>query len=219
MPEIESLEISGFSIPARGVGGDYYDCFKTHWNEVVMAIGDVSGKWVSGAILMANLQALVKSACTRRDPPAEIVASINRRLCEMNKPDRYITFCLARIDPLTGVLSYCNAGHPSLLLIRAGGNVEELEQGGLPLGIRSHAVYAGGSTIMRAGDILLLYTDGITERQRGESMFGEERLREIVRRHKRLSARAVQETVLAAVRDFAPTPLDDDTTLLLIKML
>ncbi|MCK4305611.1 MAG: SpoIIE family protein phosphatase [Candidatus Eisenbacteria sp.] len=219
MPQVESLEISGFSIPAKGVGGDYFDCFRTPWGEIVLAIGDASGKWVSGAILMANLQGLVKGESNRREGPAKIVGRINRRFSEMNKPERYITFCLARIDPLTGVVAYCNAGHPSMLLVRAGGDIEELTLGGLPLGIRSHANYIGGSSVMHAGDLLLLYTDGITERQRGEELFGEERLQKIILKHQRLSARALQELVLATVQDFAPTPLDDDTTLLLVKML
>jgi len=219
LPQVDSFEISGFSIPAQGVGGDYYDCFRTQWGEIVLAIGDAAGKSVSGAILMANLQGLVKSEAQRRDPPQEIVARINRRLCEMRKPDRYVTFCLARIDPLTGILAYSNAGHPSLLLVRADGETEELCFGGLPLGIRPQARYDGGSTYMRAGDVLLAYTDGISERQRGEELFGVTRLREIARAHRRRSARALQEAILAAVRDFAATPLDDDTTLLLVKML
>jgi phosphoserine phosphatase RsbU/P len=219
LPQVDSFEISGFSIPAQGVGGDYYDCFRTQWGEIVLAIGDAAGKSVSGAILMANLQGLVKSEAQRRDPPPEIVARINRRLCEMRKPDRYVTFCLARVDPLTGTLAYSNAGHPSLLLVRADGETEELQLGGLPLGIRPQAEYEGGSTYMRAGDVLLAYTDGISERQRGDELFGADRLREIARVHRRKSTRALQEAILAAVRDFAPTPLDDDTTLLLVKML
>ncbi len=219
LPQVDSFEISGFSIPAQGVGGDYYDCFRTQWGEIVLAIGDAAGKSVSGAILMANLQGLVTSEAQRRDPPQEIVARINRRLCEMRKPDRYVTFCLARIDPLTGTLAYSNAGHPSPLLVRAEGDTEELRLGGLPLGIRAQAQYDGGSTYMRAGDVLLAYTDGISERQRGEEMFGAGRLREIAGAHRRSSARALQEAILSAVRDFSPTPLDDDTTLLLVKML
>ena len=184
-----------------------------------MAIADASGKGVPGAILMANLQGLVKGEGVRRETPARIVERINRRLCEMNKPERYITFCFSRIDPLTGTLAYCNAGHPSLLLVRSGGRIEELALGGLPLGIRSRAGYEGGSTVMRAGDVLLLYTDGITERQRNEAIFGERRLQEMVRKHRRMSARALQEMILSAARCFAPTPLDDDTTILVVKML
>ncbi len=219
LPQVDSFEMSGFSIQAQDVGGDYYDCFRTQWGEIVLAIGDASGKSVSGAILMANLQGLVKSEAQQREPPEQIVGRINRRLCEMRKPERYVTFCLARIDPLTGTLSYCNAGHPSLLLVRSSGESEELRLGGLPLGIRPQAEYEGGSTYMRAGDVLLAYTDGISERENGDELFGEERLCEIARAHRRRSARALQEAILGAVRDFAPTPLDDDTTLLLVKML
>ncbi len=219
LPVVDSFEISGFSIPAQGVGGDYYDCFRTKWGEILLAIGDASGKSVSGAILMANLHGLVKSEAQRSEPPQEIVARINRRVCEMRKPDRYVTFCLARVDPLTGTLAYCNAGHPGLMLVRVDGRIEELSQGGLPLGIQAEAAYDGGSTFMRAGDVLLAYTDGITERERGEEMFGEERLREIARTHRRMSAQALQQTILAAVQGFSSTPLDDDTTLLLVKML
>ena len=219
VPQVESLEISSFSIAAEGVGGDYYDHFRTPWGEVVLTVADASGKSVSGAILMANLQGLVKGEGMRREDPALITARINQRLSEMNKPERFITFAFARIDPLTGTLGYCNAGHLSLLLIRGDGSAEELTVGGLPLGIREQAHYDGGQTVMRSGDLLLLFTDGSTERRRGEEMYGQERLQALVTRHQRLSARSIQETVLAAVQAYAETPLDDDTTLLVVKML
>ncbi len=219
MPQVDSLEISGFSVPAQGVGGDYYDCFRTPWGDLALAIGDASGKGVSGAILMANLQGLVKSEGIRREAPAQIVKRINRQLCEMRKPERYVTFCLARIDPASGTLSYSNAGHPSPLLVRTSGRIEELTLGGLPLGIRPQASYDGGRTVMRPGDVLLLYTDGITERRREQVMFDEGRLQSLAREHRRLSAQALQKTILTAVREFAATPLDDDTTLLVVKML
>ncbi len=219
LPQGDALEISGFSVPAKGVGGDYYDGFRNPWGEIVLVIGDASGKWAPGATLMANLQGLVKGEAMPRDQPPRIVQRINRRVCEMRKPERYITFCLARVDPLTGKLAYCNAGHPSPLLVRTDGRIEELEDGGLPLGIRPQATYDGGTIVMRSGDVLLLYTDGITERWRGREQFGEERLHQIARENRRLSARALQEAVLSAVQQFAPTPLDDDTTLLVAKML
>ena len=219
VPKVESLEISSVSIAADGVGGDYYDHFRTPWGEVVLAIADASGKSVSGAILMANLQGLVKGEALRREDPALITARINRRLSEMNKPERFVTFALARVDPLTGILEYCNAGHLNPLLLRSDGSVESLEEGGLPLGIRDEAHYESGRTRMRAGDLLLLFTDGITERRRGEEMYGQERFEALVWRHRRLSARAIQETVMSEVRDYAQTPLDDDTTLLIVKML
>lgn len=219
VPQMESLEISRFWIPAQVVGGDYYNCFRNPWGELVLAIGDASGKGVSGAILMASLHGLVKGEGARQGPPEELIERINRRLCEMNKPERYITFCLARIDPLTGSLAYCNAGHPSILLVRSDGEIEQLGMGGLPLGIRPQATYQGGRTVMRAGDLVLLYTDGITERCRDEKMFGERRLIELVRANRRMRAGALKEAILSEVRNFADTPLDDDTTLLLVKML
>jgi len=219
MPQVESLEISGYSIPCQGVGGDYYDCFRTPWGEIVLAIGDASGKGVPGAILMANLQALVKTEARRSAEPWRIVQRINERLCEMRKPERYITFCLARIDPLTGTLAYCSAGHPGLLVVRSDGTIEELSRGGLPLGIRPQAAYEGGQCTLRAGDLLLLYTDGITERWNGTVEFGKERLHQLLRRNRRSSAKALEESILNAVREFATSPLSDDTTLLLVKVL
>jgi sigma-B regulation protein RsbU (phosphoserine phosphatase) len=219
LPQVESLEVSGVSIPCRGVGGDYYDCFRTPWGEIVLAIGDASGKGVPGALLMTHLHGLVHDFGARADPPSTIVARINRHLCEMQKPERYITFGLARIDPLTGKLAYCNAGHPSLVLMRGSGEIEELALGGLPLGIRPQAGFQGGETVMRTGDVLLLYTDGITERRRGQEEYGKERLHALMRERHRSSARALQNAILTEVRGFAETPLDDDTTLLLVRML
>jgi len=192
---------------------------RTPWGELVFAIGDVSGKGVSGAILMANLQALVRGEGKRREPAEKIVGRINTRLCEMEKPDRFVTFGFVRIDPLTGNLGYCNAGHTSFVLVRSGGEIEELSIGGLPLGIMTEATYAGAKTTMRSGDLLMLYTDGITERWSNQEMFGEARLYELVSKHQRKSAQALKEIILAAVKGFSSTPLDDDTSLLLIKML
>jgi phosphoserine phosphatase RsbU/P len=220
LPQVESLELTGLSIPCRGVGGDYYDCFATASGELVLAIGDVSGKGVPGAILMANLQGVLKVEGLRDEPPAEIVGRINRRLCEIEKPERFVTFCLARIDPRTGRFAYCNAGHPSPLLVRSDGRIEELTRGGLPLGIGADAHYEGAESRLRSGDVLLFYTDGITERTRPEGEeFGKERLDALVRSGRRLSARALQQSILGEVQEFSPTPLDDDTTLLLLKML
>jgi serine phosphatase RsbU (regulator of sigma subunit) len=219
LPQVESLEVSGISIPCRGVGGDYYDCFRTPWGEIVLAIGDASGKGIPGALLTTHLLGLVHDFGARNEPPAEIVARINRNLCEIQKPERYVTFGLARVDPLTGKLAYCNAGHPSLVLMRGNGEIEELSIGGLPLGIRANASYHGGETGMRTGDVLLLYTDGITERRNGLEEYGPERLHALLRERRRSSARALQHAILADVRAFAPTPLHDDTTLLLVRML
>jgi phosphoserine phosphatase RsbU/P len=219
LPCVESMEIDGFSLAALGVGGDYYDCFRTPWGEMVFVIGDASGKGVSGAILMANLQAIVRGEGKRREAAERIVERVNTRLCEIEKPEKFITFGFIRIDPLTGRLSYCNAGHTSFLLVRSNGEIEELTVGGMPLGIMSQTTYQGASTVMRSGDMLILYTDGITERWRSEDMFGEDRLRELVLRNRRLSVTALKETVLAAVKGFSPTPLDDDTTMLMVKML
>ena len=122
------------------------------------------------------------------------------------------------IDPLTGTLAYSNAGHPGLLLVRADGYIEELALGGLPLGIRAQVQYDGGSTLMRAGDVLLAYTDGITERQRGEAMFGEERLTELL---KSLAGRPIAEIhgaldakLDAFARDTRPP---DDLTYIILR--
>jgi phosphoserine phosphatase RsbU/P len=219
LPQVDSLEVSGVSIPCRGVGGDYYDCFRAPWGEIVLTIGDASGKGVPGALLITHLGGLVHDVGARPDPPGTIVERINRRLCEMGKPERYITFAFARIDPLTGRLAYCNAGHPGPILMRAGGEIEELTRGGLPLGIRPQASYETGEMTMRAGDVLVMHTDGITERRRGDEEFGRDRLHALLRRRRRSSARALQNSILATVRGFSPNPLADDTTLLLVRML
>jgi sigma-B regulation protein RsbU (phosphoserine phosphatase) len=168
---------------------------------------------------MTHLHGLVHDVGVRSDPPWTLVEEINRRLCQMGKPERYITFGFARIDPLTGRLAYCNAGHPSLVLMRAAGAIEELTRGGLPLGIHAQATYEGDDTVMRSGDVLLLHTDGITERRHGDEEYGRDRLHDLLRRNRRLSARALQNAILADVRAFSPTPLDDDTTVLLVRML
>jgi sigma-B regulation protein RsbU (phosphoserine phosphatase) len=141
----------------------------------------------------------------------------------MQTPERFVTFCLARVDPLTGMLAYCNAGHPSPLLARTSGEIEELTSGGLPLGIRAQSSYEGGEALMRSGDVVLFHTDGITERRRKaggeEEEFGAARLQQLLKEGRLWSVRALQRSILREVRSFSPDPLDDDTTLLLVKML
>ncbi len=222
LPQIESMELAGCTLQCQAVGGDYYDCLRAPAGKLVLAVGDVSGKGVPGAILAANLQAMVRTEGLRDRPVSEIVQELNRRLCEMHRPERYVTFCLVRIDPLTGSVEFCNAGHLSPLLVTSEGNSEELSTGGMPLGIGTQAIFEEGRTTMRSGDLLVLMTDGITERRSPapeEEEFGSERLLDLVIRQRRWSARALQRAILAAVRGFSPTPLDDDTTLLIAKML
>ena len=219
LPQLESLEISGFSVPARGVGGDYYDCFRTRWGEVVSAIGDASGKGVPGAILMANLQGLVRGEAVRREPPEKIVQRINRRFSEMKKPDRYITFCLARIDPLTGALSYCNAGHHPPLVF-SNGDVTQLTVGGTVVGLFENWNYEGAQISVAPGDILLYFTDGVVEAENeDDEQFGTDRLIELVQKNTFLTADDIQSLVLDSVFQWsAGMEQADDITVVCVRI-
>jgi Serine phosphatase RsbU, regulator of sigma subunit len=214
-PEVRGLQLAGCSMPCRTVGGDYYDYLVYPDERVGLAIGDVAGKGMPAALLMSSLQAKVQAISETSPSPAALVARLNRSVAATCPDNRFITFFYARLNPRSGELVYCNAGHNPPLLARADGTVVRLEGGGPVLGILPGVGYQERSCRIEAGDLLLLYSDGVTEAQApGGEEFGEERLEEIVRASRGDSAETVLAKVNAAIRDFtAGCPAADDITL------
>jgi serine phosphatase RsbU (regulator of sigma subunit)/pSer/pThr/pTyr-binding forkhead associated (FHA) protein len=216
-PLIQGWDLAGSNRPCRTVGGDYYD-FVVERGRLLLALGDVSGKGTGAALLMTVLRAAVRAHWT--DPGlAEAVARINRTVCQNVPSSKYVTFFLATLDPATGRLDYVNAGHNPPILVRASGEVEKLAAGGLVLGIFEAVSYEGGAVVMERGDMLVVYSDGVTETwdPDGEE-FGEDKLVALAVADRAKGADAVQDAILCEIEAFEQgARATDDRTLIVLK--
>lgn len=219
LPQIDGYQLSAVNYPCTEVGGDYYDIVRTD-ESYGIAIGDVTGKGVGAAMLMSNLQALLRSRASEFSDPSKLLARMNTDLFERVGSDRFVTFCYLILNPETGAIRYANAGH-NRPLWRQSGEVVALEVSGLPLGIFAQSDYSHYLIYLQPGESLLLYSDGITEcENRGGELFGEARLEEIVAQSAELSAQQLIAEVFSAVDAFrSEQAYSDDMTLVVLKRL
>jgi serine phosphatase RsbU (regulator of sigma subunit) len=216
-PRIPGWDLAGCNRPCRTVGGDYYD-FAVEEGRLLLALGDVSGKGTGAALLMTVLRAAVRAHWTEPSL-ADAVARINRTVWQNVPSSKYVTFFLAALDPATGRLAYVNAGHNPPLLVRAGGQVERLQEGGLVLGMFESVAYSGGGVEIRPGDTLVVYSDGVTETwdPDGEE-YGEEKLLALAVGGRGLDAVSLQDAILREIEQFeAGARATDDRTLVVLK--
>jgi serine phosphatase RsbU (regulator of sigma subunit) len=219
-PVVPGADIAGYNAPCRTVGGDYYDFFSYDNGRVAMALGDVSGKGMPASLMMMGLQARVQQALI--DEPQDLGAAmtrINKITCPKCPSNRFITFFFCVMDPSSGQLAYANAGHNPPLLVRANGEIELLPGGGPPLGILSIASYAEQQVKMEPGDLLAIYSDGVTEAQSPkEEEFGEDRFGETLAANRIRPAMEIMNAVNAALEAWAEGgPPADDITLVVAK--
>ncbi len=221
IPAAPGLDLAGNSTPCRAVGGDYYDFFPYPNGRLGVVVGDVAGKGLPASLLMASLQARVQVLAEEAGDLSAMVTRLNRTISAHCPPNRFISFFAAIADPAANRLVYVNAGHNPPLVVRAGGASEILETGGPVLGVGSAGVYSQGEAAFGAGDLLVLYSDGVTEAlDASGAEFGEERLLAEIRLHRKERARAIQEAVEQALADFlSNTPAIDDITLVVVKRL
>jgi sigma-B regulation protein RsbU (phosphoserine phosphatase) len=203
-------------IPARAIGGDFYDYFLLGDGQLGLVIGDVSGKGVPAALFMAVTRTLLRAVALRGDSPGTCLEEVNRLLLRDAASNLFVTLFYAILDPKTGTLTYSNGGHNPPFVVRAGGQAELLPGRAFPLGMFSEASYHTGQALLRHGDVLFLYTDGVTEAMNAEGqLFSVERLREALKQSDRSTPASVVEDVLAAVRRFtADARQSDDLTAL-----
>jgi len=218
-PAMPGLDLAGHNAPCRTVGGDYYDFFPYPNGRVAMVLGDVSGKGMPASLLMMSLQARVQALI---EEPENVGAALTRlnRLTAINCPaNRFITFFMCVLDGATGELVFANAGHNPPLVMRAGGGGEWLDAGGCVLGVLPAIKYDESRISLSAGDVLVIFSDGVTDAMnpQGEE-FGEARLEAAVRRHRTESSSGILEGVNRAIAEWtAGTPLPDDLTLLVAR--
>ena len=212
------FEIASEIFAVRQLPGDFFSVEETA-NGIVLALGDVCGKGLAAGMWTPHLVGLVRSHTTPTANPHEVVSGVNRDACRTSSLGPLASLFLAKLDPITGVLNYCSAGHPPALLLRANGQLELLTEGGLLVGVLPEAEYFSGSCVLRTGDTLLVYSDGITESlNRAGEEFGNARLEKQLRGSHTGSADSALFSVLGAVQDFAATrPLVDDMSLAIIR--
>ncbi|HYK34849.1 SpoIIE family protein phosphatase [Alloacidobacterium sp.] len=220
IPELPGAKIAGFCRPALGVGGDYYDVIDLGDGRVGLAVGDVSGKGISAALLMASLRASLRGVTL--DGPrdfAKLMHKVNRLVYEASASNRYATFFFASYDPATRKLECVNAGHNPPVLLR-GQETIRLEADGPVVGLLPSAPYSEQSLMLQPGDLLVLYTDGISEAMtKDDEEWGDERMITAARASLNKPANEVLDNLFAAADAFtAGAPQHDDMTLLILKL-
>lgn len=218
-PVLDHFELAGKSLPAREVGGDYFDYILLADGRIGLAVADVSGKGAGAALLMSSFRASLRSQDLAGQGPARTLAALNRFVCSSVDPGKFITAFLAVLDPRTGELLYANGGHEPPLLMKDGKTLRELSEGGLILGAFAQADYEEGNVQMPSGSILAIFTDGVTEAQNMQGdFFGSERLMEVLASPDSQPCPALLQRILDEIQSFAgDAPQSDDITLLLAR--
>lgn len=218
-PDVAGYEVFGWSRPARQVGGDYYDLLPLSEGELGLVLGDVSGKGMPAALMVSTLHAGLKLLAGRQPDATEIMERFNQYLFQSSASNRFATLIFARLEKETGRLRFVNAGHNPGLLLHPDGHVDQLPAGGLPLGLLSHSAYREQSVEIGEGDLLCLYSDGITEAPSavGEE-FGQSRLSELLQTIQDASLVEAMREIRQRMDAWAgEAPQADDQTVLLLR--
>jgi len=220
LPKIEGYEIAGINIPSKEVGGDYYDCIDIGEGKYALIMADVAGKGISAALLVNTLNAALYSYLEFNLPLTELADKLNKLIYKSSPPDKYITFFIAVLDAKSGKLNIVNAGHNPALLLRRDGSMEQIEAGGIGLGMLDLGLpYSGQNLKIEKGDKLFLYTDGIPEAMNlNDEEYSDERMIEFFQKH---SDQTPQEFIRRIVEDVksyvGEAEQSDDITSLIIK--
>ena len=244
--QLESLEVHGFCRPARTVSGDYYDFLSLNSDKLVLAVGDISGKGISAALLMATIHSAVRAYSLQDMPllreavavgaaagsgmmmasglstseisPATLLSLLNHQLYDSTPLEKYATLFLGLYDGQSRRLTYSNGGHLPPIIISEDGTLRRLDRGGTVVGLFDNMSYEESSVQLEPGEILLAYSDGVTEPENDYGEFGEARLIQLVSENRHLPLVRITEAVTAAVDDWiGPKEQPDDVTLVLAR--
>ncbi|MFP3868077.1 MAG: SpoIIE family protein phosphatase [Desulfobacteraceae bacterium] len=219
-PQEERFRVFGHNLPAKMVSGDFYDLFQINPHQWALVIADVSDKGMPAALFMSSVHSLIRGISCQDWRPASLLARVNQQLSEENPTCMFVTLFFGVLDTGSGSLDYANGGHLPALVLRAEGSVEKLARTGMALGIDPTAGYEQGQVDLNPDDLLVLYTDGITEAQnQGGEDFGLNRLEETLKTRQQEDPQALVKEILDQVKGFsvrlAPA---DDMTLMILKM-
>ena len=219
-PEVEGLELAGYNAPCRTVGGDYFDFLAYPDGRVAVLVSDVAGKGMPAALLMSSLQARVQVLFEEPASLGALVTRLNRNVASTCPRNRFISFFIAVIDPTTNQVRYVNAGHNPPLVLHSDGRVEKLDSTGVILGILPSAQYEEGTCLLEPGDLMVLFSDGVTEASPpgSEEDFGETRLAQALAELRDQPADSIAQAINRKVQEFtAGAPPADDLTLVVAK--
>jgi sigma-B regulation protein RsbU (phosphoserine phosphatase) len=221
LPIIDGMEVAALTLPAKEISGDYYGCFQLDDGRWAVAVLDVGGHGIPAALLVANIQAILRASTHITKDAGACVTEVNRILTEFlsERSDVYASIAYVVLDPRDRILSCANAGHNSPLLVRTNGTLEELSVGGSVLGVRKDATYDQARVELYSGDSLLIYTDGITTATDSTGRpYEAQRLKESVLRHSKRNATQFLDGIVADLTDFRKgKSLSDDVTLFSLK--
>ncbi|MCX6826319.1 MAG: SpoIIE family protein phosphatase [candidate division Zixibacteria bacterium] len=219
-PQTDIFQISACSIPSRTIGGDFYDFIQKGDEALGIVIADASGKGMPAALLVAQIQAMLRSEVGNNGHIKNILSNINKYIVESTSAEKFATLFYGEFNKQRQELHYANAGHNYPILIREDGAYELLSKGGILLGAFAGMEYQEGIVQLRKNDILFLYTDGLSEAQnQADEEYGEEKILKYLTEHRHLDSNEIIDGILAEVRLFDPTdPPRDDTTLIALKI-
>ncbi len=222
IPVMKEVEISGFQVPCKEIGGDYYDVIEVGENKVAVMVADVSGKGISGALVMSNFQSLVHSLAPKLRTPSQLFAELNQAVAKIVTMGRFVTFFYGILNRHTREFTYCNAGHTYPIWRKADGRVTELSEGGLFLGPFPEAHWEDKRIRLDSGDLIFVYTDGVTEAAIAgtEEQFGEKRLLTYIEKNIASSLEKAPQQLLREIQRFTRREtFEDDVTMLFLRML
>ena len=220
VPRLKGYELAGSSRLCSAVGADYYD-FALDRGHLLLALGDVAGKGLAAALLMATLRAAVRAVWLEPEPLPQVMNRVNQNLHHSVPENRFATLFLARLQPVQGTVDWVNAGHAAPLLVRADGRGEALTAGGTVLGVFASVEYAQGRTRLDPGDVLVVFSDGVIETANASATdFGPERLAEVVRRERDRDASGLIDALqTGSEQGLGAAHSADDHTFLVLKRL
>jgi sigma-B regulation protein RsbU (phosphoserine phosphatase) len=219
-PDVPGVDIAFATRPAKTIGGDYYDAFlRATDGPLLIAVADVSGKSVPAAMLMATFQGSLRALAGGSGTLSELAVGLNRQVCANSQHGRFTTAFIAELDPATGDLRFLSAGHSPPILKRQDGRIERLESENIPLGIELKEIYKTGVTRLEAGDLLVIYTDGVTEaRNDDQEQFGEARLLSLLQAVGQEGSALTLSNIMHVLDDFVGGAAQhDDITCLIVR--
>jgi sigma-B regulation protein RsbU (phosphoserine phosphatase) len=220
IPGLPGFDLYGGNVPSSEVGGDYYDFIPIVENQVGIAVADVSGKGIPAALIMAAFRASLKAEIRNNYAIRTIMAKVNSLMHESIEAGNYVTAFYGVLDSEKKIFTYCNGGHNPPLVLKAQGAREYLTKGGVALGIFAESAYKEKPYPLQGGDILVFYTDGVTEaRNEKDEEFGLSRLERLVEESRALPARGIYKVVEEEVARFQNHRRQDDFTLIVLKVL
>ena len=218
-PEYETMAISVYSVPSRTIGGDFYDFIKLPNDRLGIVIADASGKGMPAALMIAQIQSMIRSEVNNSIPISKMLKNINQQIATSTSPEKYVTLFYGELNPATGELVYSNAGHNYPVLVSSGNRTEFLRQGGTVIGALPMLEFDSSVIKLEANDLLFMYTDGLSEAMNeAEEEYGEDRIKQLICKNFNDHPKQLVNTIVNDVKSFDPTdPPRDDTTIIAIK--